>query len=519
MSHESTAPAVPTSRAVRHHLVLVVLLVVLGAAGGWWYAGSATAAWSSSASVLINPASGNPFVPTPSAVRQDEPTSLETEAQVARSAEVLAAVDEKEPDLDLREIERGLQVTVPPNTQVLQITFTSSSPRAAERVAGEVARAYLANRERRSDAVTAGRVEQVEDQTIGVLADLKTATAAAQRGSAAERLFQSQLATALRNQLVNLRAQRSALETSEAPADSVIAPATAAQRPADLVATVAPVGGALAGLALACLLAVLLERTRGRVRSAAEVEELGVPVVARVTPAVPTAVLRRGRGDQPDQLEQMVRRLRGTLLGLDPRPDSVAVAPAGPGEPVAAVAEALAESFARGGHRVVLVRTCAEADSDDLVVEEGLAQALTYERLSVQGLLRPTVEPMLGVLPAGRQTSASQELFTVERLRMVVAELVGAGNLVVVESPALDSAEGQVVTAAADLTLVVATIGRTRRSVVAGVVRSAPPAPTPVGAVVLAPGSAARRDQLSTAEAGPRHADTSAVHTTSSAGR
>ena len=47
--------------------------------------------------MLVNPSVGNPFAPTPASVRQDELTSLETEAQVARSAEVLGAVAAPEP--------------------------------------------------------------------------------------------------------------------------------------------------------------------------------------------------------------------------------------------------------------------------------------------------------------------------------------------------------------------------------------------------------------------------------------
>ena len=41
--------------------------------------------YTSTARVLVNPSVGNPFVPTPASVRQDELTSLETEAQVVRS--------------------------------------------------------------------------------------------------------------------------------------------------------------------------------------------------------------------------------------------------------------------------------------------------------------------------------------------------------------------------------------------------------------------------------------------------
>ena len=67
------------------------------------------------------------------------------------------------------------------------------------------------------------------------------------------------------------------------------------------------------------------------------------------------------------------------------------------------MSEAVAESFAKAGHRVVLVRTDGEPAAGSLAIEDdGLAQALLHERLNVLDLLQPSVEPLLSLLPAGR---------------------------------------------------------------------------------------------------------------------
>jgi succinoglycan biosynthesis transport protein ExoP len=491
--HPLTPGQVSTSRAVRHHLALVTVCLVLGAFAGWLYAASSPTTYTSTARVLVNPSVGNPFVPSPTAVRQDELTSLETEAQVARSAEVLDTVPDLNPPLTTSALERGLLVTVPPNTQLLEISYSASDPTVAQQVAGAVADAYLVNRDRRFEAVQTERIDQLQTQTDTVVTDLRTATAAAQTGSAANRSFQAQLATALRNDLVNLRAQRSALETSESPAGAVITPATAAQSATDLVAVVAPFGGALVGLAVGCLVAVLLERARGVVRSAREVEETGVPVAAAVSaPGWRDRLHRR----HDEAFDSTIRRLRASILELDPRPDVVAVAPAGAGESNAEVSEAVAETFARAGHRVVLVRTDGPATTSDLVVEEGLAQALLYERMNVMELLQPTVEPLLGVLPGGGFTAQSREFFVVDRLRAVLAPLIEAGNLVVIQSPGIDSAEGEAVMGAAALGLVVVTTGRTRTSAVEQVVGRVGTAGAPLAALVVGHRDAARRPRL-----------------------
>ncbi|MGZ4455157.1 MAG: Wzz/FepE/Etk N-terminal domain-containing protein [Nocardioides sp.] len=459
----------PTARAVRHHLALVVVAVLLGAVAGWAYAGTMTTSYTSTARVLVDPAVGNPFVPTPTAVRQDELTSLETEAQVAGSAEVLASVARQAPPWTTAGLARGLLVTVPPNSQVLEISFTATDPAVARRIAGLTADAYLANRARRSDAVNAARVHRVVTQTSSVVTDLRAATAAAQQGTPAERLFQTQLATALRNELVNLRAQRTALENSDSPVGAVITPAGVAQDATSLVALGLPVGGGLAGLLVGCLLALALERFRGVVRSPAEVAELGLPVAAAVPQPSPWArVLRR---EDPEAFGDTVRRLRAAVLEQDPRPDIVAVASCDGDRPRSEVCEAVAESFARAGHRVVLVRTDGPPIGGGLVAQEGLAQALEYDRLDVLELLLPSVEPLLCLLPSGGFTAQQRELMVAARLRAVLRPLVEAGNLVVVESPTVHRAEGEAVLAAADLGLVVVVAGRTRRADVARAAR------------------------------------------------
>ena len=106
-----------------------------------------------------------------------------------------------------------------------------------------------------------------------------------------------------------------------------------------------------------------------------------------------------------------MRRVRAGILDLEPTPEVIAVTPPGDRGPDAAVTEALAESFAKAGHRVVLVRT-DESISRGLEVEErGLAEALLHERLNVLEMLQPSVDPLLSLLPWGFN-SQSRELLS-----------------------------------------------------------------------------------------------------------
>jgi capsular polysaccharide biosynthesis protein len=449
------------SRAVLHHLTVVVICLVLGAIGGLLYSASGSARYATTARVLINPASGNPFVPAPSSVRQDELTSLETEAAVVRSEEVLGLVAEKVDSVSATVLERQVQVVVPPNTQILEITYTGDDAAMAQRVANAVATSYLDNRTLRFESVNEARIERVEGRTATVVTNLRTATAAAQTANPAIRQFQEQLATALRNELVSLRARRTALENSESPSGSVIAPAGKGVKVASLAAVGFPVGGALGGLALGCLFAVAWERGRGVVRSVHDVEASGVPVVAAVpTPRVRDRLVRRRNDDDTDTA---IRRLRATLLDIEPRPDVVAIAPVGSGRSDDEISAAVAESFAKAGHRVVLVRTDSAATKDRLGVDDrGLAQVLLHERLNVLDLLQATAEPLLCLLSDGGFTAQSRELLVADRVRTVLSPLIESGQLVIIQSPGIDSAEGEAFIGAADLTVAVVRTGGTR---------------------------------------------------------
>jgi succinoglycan biosynthesis transport protein ExoP len=282
---------------------------------------------------------------------------------------------------------------------------------------------------------------------------------------------------------VNLRAQRTALENSESPGGSVISPASVPVSSQGLMGLAFPVGGLLLGLALGCVVAVLLERARGTVHGAADVARAGLPVVAAVPRAHPRDRMSHATGQQADVA---VRRARGALLDRDPRPDVVAVAPAGAGGPDAGVSEAVAASFARAGHRVVLVQTDSAPVAAGLAVgERGLAEALLHDRLKPLELLQPSVDPLLCLLPAGNVDEQTRDLMTSDRLRTVLQPLVDDGHLVVLQAPGTESSDGDEIVGAADLALVVVTRGRTRsRSVARAVDAAAAAGPDLVGLVV-----------------------------------
>ena len=72
-------------------------------------------------------------------------------------------------------------------------------------------------------------------------------------------------------------------------------------------------------------------------------------------------------------------------------------------------------------------------------------------------LLQPSVEPLLCLLTDGGFTDQSRELLVADRVRAVLSPLIESGHLVVIQSPGIDSAEGEAFVGAADLGVVVVT--------------------------------------------------------------
>jgi cellulose biosynthesis protein BcsQ len=180
----------------------------------------------------------------------------------------------------------------------------------------------------------------------------------------------------------------------------------------------------------------------------------------------------------------------------------------------------VAESFAKAGHRVVLVRTDASTTKDSLGVDDrGLAQALLYERINVHDFLQPTVEPLLCLLSDGGLTAESRELLVADRVRAVLAPLIESGHLVVIQSPGIDSAEGEAFLGAADLGLVVVTMGRSRARAVEQVATLMHSKRQPLTALVLGRRGASHRDRL-TGRDGESHPSTSdSAHQVTRVGR
>lgn len=244
-------------------LSALVLLtgLLLGAAAGLAVATRLADTYTAQASVLVSPLDGNPY--SPNGNGQDL-VNLETEAELAASDAVAEVVAEDVRAPSVSRLLNGLEIDVPPNTQIVEISYTAREPIAAERRAQSFATAYLGFRISRADNVVAGRAATIQDQintqttVLNSLLKKKDATVAQVQRS----ILQEQIDGATK-QVGKLRTALTGVRTINADAGQVISPARIVSRDPQLTRWLFIAGGALAGLAMASLIVLSRSRSAG----------------------------------------------------------------------------------------------------------------------------------------------------------------------------------------------------------------------------------------------------------------
>ena len=268
--------------ALRRSAALIVILTLTGAGLGLVAGLLRGQNHTAQASVLISPLVGNPYYP---GGRGDELINLETEAQLVSSDPVASEVaDSVSGDPTASEVLSGLSVSVPPNTQILDIEYTAGSQEQAEERAQAFADAYLDFRTQRFERVTSIQTQRIEDQVqnqrelLASLADrAEAATSTAQR---------SLLETRVRGvaaQIGQLRGQLAELQTDAVDPGQVITPAEAVGQSALRSAAVFALAGMLAGLLLALAIVIVRARAENRIHRADDIESSGLPVLGSIS--------------------------------------------------------------------------------------------------------------------------------------------------------------------------------------------------------------------------------------------
>jgi len=446
----------------------VVVLVLVALLAGVLAAGAAVA-WTvrrqgehvATATVMLHPLEGNAYSP---GGRGDDLVNLETEAQVLRSDAMARAVLDRlgergEPSALLADVE----VTVPPNTQLLQITAHGPDDRAAVARASAFAEGYLQFRRSRTESAVYERsarleelVHQREDERNAALKRLDRLPQTAPERTLIEQQVQEVVV-----QISSLRTQLAAAQAISLDPGQVVSPGQPVARGpwADPVRA----GSAAGGLAFAVVLAVAVVRTGRRLpRTVRGLEELTDITDAGPVPlGVLTTPIRAG-GD-------VIARMRSVVLtvGSD-RPPVVAIAV--PGEGAAASFAPLVEALARARFEVVtvdLLRTADVVAMTELVLQEAVVDDVLVEDGAFRWRLRPSAGTGAGERTDFADLAASAEM------RRSLADLAKRTDIVLVRSPGLTSPVGRALVAAVTAVVVELHPGRSTRAEIEDVVGEA----------------------------------------------
>jgi hypothetical protein len=256
----SGSRATTLNSALRRGLVLTLVLGLLGATLGALLGQRLASASTATATILVNPLDGNPFSTRGSG---DDLINLETEAQLVRSEEVGTLVQrEIGGGVTVAELLQDVEVTIPPNTQILQIDYDAASADEAARRAQAFADNYLAYRQSRAEGLITNQTRRIDEQIAQrsqEQTDLARRLNKADPDSTQANVLRVQL-EAVTTQLNQLQARSAELQAGSTNPGQIVTPAA-----------VPPVGlfgswplyalvGLLLGLATGALLARLLAR-------------------------------------------------------------------------------------------------------------------------------------------------------------------------------------------------------------------------------------------------------------------
>jgi capsular polysaccharide biosynthesis protein len=476
--------------ALRRSALLIVVLALtgtaLGIAAGLRRAEDHTAR----ASILVSPLDGNPFYPSG---RGDDLINLETEAQLVRSDAVARATAERIGDpADPGDMLSGLEVSVPANTQILNIAYTAGSDAVAVRRAQGFAEAYLDFRKARSEEVTRAKTERIQSQINTqnkALSDL-VSRANTETNPARKSLLNEQI-DGVTSQVGQLQAQLAELQTGSVDPGQVITPAAVVSRSALTALLTYALAGGLIGLLLALAIVVVRARAENRIHHADDIEPSGLPLLGSVSM---DEVLDTNEGlvlldtGESLQIGPGLQSLRVAVLSSDRRRPLrllYSAADEGPSHPRTALG--LAYAAAASNIRTVLVD--APGAGGQITAFLGLESRAGFTDVLAEDVkVEPTLVPItdhLSVLPCGKPDPRADDLLTGPGVRTVFDALADEFDIVVVASGPRSTPQAQALAMVTDATVVEAVEGQSRLGDLVALADDPNASPTILGVVFV----------------------------------
>ncbi|RKS72072.1 Mrp family chromosome partitioning ATPase [Actinomadura pelletieri DSM 43383] len=444
---------------VRRYTAALIVLGVLGAGAGIVLEIAVPPPYKATATVLVSPLEGNPYSPEG---RGDDLVNLQTEAQLVATDGVAKIVEKKlghEPD-------GKVAVSVPPNTQVLNLTYTTSDSGRARAGAQAFADAYLEYRKQRAQGVVNNQLAKLKAQAEKVELQLQQANRELVTLSGAKRATLAQRITAYTNQLGVIDEQSNDIASTPVDPGQVITPADAPGGPGLIRPAMYGTGGLILGLVAGFAVMLLRERLNQRLRNAEAIEGLGLRALATIPAGGPGGDTLALVSAPKSPVGEAYRRLRAAVVATAPQtPTALLVSNATPGGSARLASANLAVSLAFAGAKTIMIdATTEDADMTGLFGArpgKGLSDTLLSGTDPATLLIH--TDSQLRLLPRGPRAREAAHRFSGPRMREAVKVLRRRSEYLVINAASLHDADAQALCTFADAVILVVNQGVTTK--------------------------------------------------------
>jgi len=398
---------------------------------------------------------------------------------------------------------------VPPNTSIIRIDYTSSTPEQAMAGAQAFADGYLDYRQAIAESARQSTMAAVRKELARTKAELRRATAAAD-AQPIPNSYAAQREAIAAAQVKTLKSDLSTARSLSTDPGRSVTRATLPAQANGLSPLVLGLAGAVLGLLIGLALAVWREARRDGVDSQVDDDVAGVPLFARlsVEKGGPTQLLTTDLAG--DEEHDSYRRLRGSLLAGAPPPQVLAVSSLSSAVSAAGISANLSVVLARAGFHVTFIEAIPGGGDAGQLLGAAAGPGLT-DLLDGATPLGRCVQLIDGIhfVAAGHDLGAARELLAGPALGKLVSKLGRGSDYVILAAPDLPSPDAEAVLLAAQHALIVVEDGVTPRTETSdSVERLGALGVSTIGAVATRrPKRRRRRDRQTPRPSGPSPSD------------
>ncbi|HVQ86812.1 MAG TPA: Wzz/FepE/Etk N-terminal domain-containing protein [Actinomycetes bacterium] len=451
--------------AMRRRWWMLMLGAVIGLAFASVYLLIAPKTFISTATVYVNSVGATADTTIDNA-RLNSDINLDTEAQLVKSQVVssIAKTRLETPEI-VGQLVQHVTVTVPPNTNVLRISFSSSTAEQARLGAAAYASAYLQNRRTTTDDVNNAQTRALEQQVALKQAELRQAKQSPGNQDQQDIIL---------GEITAINARLSSLVGTTVNPGYVMNEPLAARQPSSPNQMLVLFSGFALGILIGLLGVAWLERRDGRVYDWRILERrLRLPVLTNVPGSrdeIPALLPAHSPGGQA------YTELRNVLLsGVTSSGGIIVIAEPEPGSGADAVAVNLAASFARADYTTTLLVADVTSSAPALAGlphGPGLAEALKGKASLAEVSRSVTGVDGLSVIAPGLKLDEEIDDLEGAGIGAALRTLRERSRIVIVRAPAtVAGADAQLLARLSDVAVPVVEIGRTHRDLVTVAVR------------------------------------------------